>query len=120
MGKRLVGRPYTRNIELDTKGHPMKHTLATLAGLSLLLTACGQQVQAESATSETAGETEAEASNPTVRVALEVVPAARPYVDPENGRFDYGAARAELGLVEARELRSIWRAALREAQITAN
>jgi hypothetical protein len=99
----------------------MKASLFTTLCLVMVLAACGQPVQETAASAEPANDqSETEPMNPTVRTALELVPAARPYIDPQNGRFDYGAARSELGPVEARELRSIWRAALREAQITAN
>lgn len=100
----------------------MKHTLAALACLSFLLTACEQQVDAQSAAPETAGEAEVETLSPTVRAALEVVPAARPYVDLENGPpsyFDYGAARAELGAIVASELETEWENALSDARIHA-
>jgi hypothetical protein len=83
----------------------------------MALAACGQPVQGTSASAEPANDqSETEPMNPSVRAALEVVPAARPYVDPQSGRFDYGAARSELGLVEARELRLDWERALSDVR----
>jgi hypothetical protein len=98
----------------------MKASLITTGCLAIALGACGQPVQETAASAEPANDqSETEPMNPTVRAALVEVPAARPYVDPQNGDFDYDAARSELGAVEARELRLVWQDALREARIHA-
>mgnify|MGYP003675144980 CR=1 FL=1 len=95
----------------------MKLSLFTTLCLSVALAACGQPVQEPGATAGTSTLTDAsdtETFQPEVLEALRHVPAARPYVGPE-GRFDYGAARSDLGAVEARELRAEWEDALSRA-----
>lgn len=57
--------------------------------------------------------------NPSVAKALEIVPEARSYVNPQNGDFDYPKARSEIGAIEARELRSKWTYALSDVRANA-
>jgi hypothetical protein len=106
---RSVGRK-----ALKQGGAIMRLLLFAVGCLSMALAACGQPVQDSGATAGASTPTDAngvEIVQPEVLEALRHVPAARPYVGPE-GRFDYGAARSDLGAVEARELRSAWRDAL--------
>jgi hypothetical protein len=95
----------------------MRRSLFAIGCLSMALTACGQPVQETAASAEPANDqSETEPMNPSVRAALDVVPAARPYVDAQNGDFDYDAARSDLGAINARELRTVWNVVLSEAR----
>ena len=95
----------------------MRRSLFAIGCLVMALAACGQPVQETSASAEPANDqSETEPMNPTVRAALVEVPAARPYVDPQSGDFDYGLARSDLGAINARELRTVWNVVLSEAR----
>ena len=96
----------------------MKASIFTIGCLAMALAACGQPVQEPGAMVENA-QSESEPMNPSVRAALEVVPDARPYVDPQSGDFDYAAARSDLGRVLAAALRSEWNHALSDVRSNA-
>ena len=55
---------------------------------------------------------------PEVAKALKNVPEAEPYID-EMGRFDYRAARVDLGMAEAKALRNAWNTAISVARANA-
>lgn len=105
-------------------GHKTKFYAA--AG-SLLFTSpvvAEQQATYDAAIAPSIGQTKISEKVPVefradVRLALEIVPEAKPYVDPQNGNFDYRAARLNLGLVEARKLRAKWDYALSDVRANA-
>ncbi|PHS41581.1 MAG: hypothetical protein COA91_02060 [Robiginitomaculum sp.] len=120
----------------------MRGTLAASMGL-LLLAGCGPKGQAQEAQRPVPAVSSAEVKptfvadkdgqmkptpastteevafiRPEVAKALKNVPEAEPYID-EMGRFDYRAARVDLGMAEAKALRNAWNTAISVARANA-
>jgi hypothetical protein len=87
----------------------MKASLFTTLCLVMVLAACGQPVQGPGASVETGNsQSGSEAMRQEVRAALQVVPEARPYVDPQTGSLDLRAAKDDMDESAAYRLIQNW------------
>ena len=74
------------------------------------------QERAQTAATEKVVEALRKVARSDVAKALEQVPASLPYVDLQNGDFDYAAARADMRGLEAKRLEREWNLALSEVR----